>query len=103
MFLENELCGSKDPYEWTRGLRSLSFPYIVNIESKTDKIEQGAPGVGEAVDAFFGAQTTGLTGVLDGFKVTLLADFMEAALIFSGGCQNWPQNHLRRHLCWREL
>ena len=85
------------------GAEVIIISFIVNVESKTDKIEQGAPGVGEAVDAFFGAQTTGLTGVLDGFKVTLLADLMEVALIFSGGCQNWPQNHLRRHLCWREL
>jgi hypothetical protein len=34
---------------------------------------KGAPGVGEAVDAFFGAASTGVQGVLDGFKVEFKA------------------------------
>lgn len=48
------------------GKRALRFERSVRVDAG----EKGAPGVTEAVDAFFGAPETGGKGVLDGFKVT---------------------------------
>ncbi|KAL0564192.1 hypothetical protein V5O48_017861 [Marasmius crinis-equi] len=46
------------------GKRALRFERSVRVDTGA----QGAPGISEAVDAFFGASKTGVEGVLEGFK-----------------------------------
>lgn len=49
------------------GNRALRFERSVRVDTGAE----GAPGVGEAVDAFFGASKTGADGVLEGFKAVV--------------------------------
>lgn len=62
---------------------------------------EGSPGVDDAVDAFFGIGSSGLQGVLDGFKVNSLTfeTCYPLKLIHSsiGCCQNWTQGCPFRH------
>ncbi|KAL0063531.1 hypothetical protein AAF712_009529 [Marasmius tenuissimus] len=46
------------------GKRALRFERSVRVDTGAE----GAPGVEQAVDAFFGASKTGMDGVLEGFK-----------------------------------
>ncbi|KAL0058650.1 hypothetical protein AAF712_014663 [Marasmius tenuissimus] len=48
------------------GKRALRFERSVRVDTGAE----GAPGVEQAVDAFFGASKTGMDGVLEGFKVS---------------------------------
>ncbi|KAL0059335.1 hypothetical protein AAF712_013925 [Marasmius tenuissimus] len=49
------------------GKRALRFERSVRVDTGAE----GAPGVEQAVDAFFGASKTGMDGVLEGFKAVV--------------------------------
>ncbi|KAK1222195.1 hypothetical protein PQX77_014968 [Marasmius sp. AFHP31] len=49
------------------GKRALRFERSVRVDTGAE----GAPGVEQAVDAFFGASKTGMEGVLEGFKAVV--------------------------------
>ncbi|PPQ70385.1 hypothetical protein CVT26_013850 [Gymnopilus dilepis] len=66
------------------GKRALRFERSVRVDTgaqvriresindrRAKRTTQGAPGVEQAVDAFFGAADTGMKGVLDGFKAVV--------------------------------
>ncbi|KAJ8087766.1 hypothetical protein PM082_006603 [Marasmius tenuissimus] len=60
MFLDGESAAKLS----VPGKRALRFERSLRVDTGAE----GAPGVGEAVDAFFGASKTGMDGVLEGFK-----------------------------------
>ncbi|KAI9743495.1 MAG: hypothetical protein M1818_002808 [Claussenomyces sp. TS43310] len=63
MFLDKESAAKTS----VPGKRALRFERSVRVDTGS----AGAPGVEQAVDAFFGAAQTGTQGVLDGFKAVV--------------------------------
>ena len=71
------------------------------MQTCSPSLFQGAPGVGEAVDAFFGAAKTGMDGVLEGFKVGRLHAYTCVTLSLTGllgSSEDWLEDHPRRYL-----